>query len=423
MGNPFDTKPPYGMEFLQGNLSAPVLVFATQSEAEEARPNIRGFFCVSPLNGYTFLQTDWAGSIAGRRAIAVGSQAFTDRAANVLERICRPLHVTTGDVAQAQAPDSYRVRFKRRSEAEPGFPFEETDTIAGMSSSERDDELFPSLHGHSNSLAIVDALTKSCVTHYGHAGPAFVQWLIDHQDEAPDRLEKLLDVWNASCASLVEGAHAQAHRVMSRLGSIAIGAALAADVLGFDWDCCTSPEINEAAGEHLGKAGRSMMWAYRDLLSKWLAQNGVDKASKASTQILEGVEELKSYFVGFPAHFPTARVVNAQAAQIVTGQSLDAVEGMTKVEGLDPHKRVGFRTMSAPSPGFDNGVLEYVDFLPGPLMRELGWTSVTQRAVFVHLRERGFLKVNKPDELKSRRTIGGQSYSVYRVEGAFFSYD
>jgi putative DNA primase/helicase len=170
-----------------------------------------------------------------------------------------------------------------------------------------DDDLFPSLHSHSNSLAIVDALTKSCVTHYGHAGPAFVQWLIDHQDEARDRLEKILDVWNASCVTLVEGAHAQAHRVMSRLGSIAIGAALAADVLGFDWDCCTSPEINAAVGEHLGNASRSMMWAYRDFLAKWLKQNGVDKASGASTQILEGVEELKSYFLGFPAHFPIAK--------------------------------------------------------------------------------------------------------------------
>jgi hypothetical protein len=292
---------------------------------------------------------------------------------------------------------------------------------ARVTSLRLDDELFPSLHDHSNSLAIVDALTKSCITHYGHAGPASVQWLIDHQDEAGDRLERILDVWNASCATLVEGAHAQAHRVMSRLGSIAIGAALAADALGFDWDCCTSPEIDTAAGEHLGKAGRSMMWAYRDFLAKWLKQNGVDKASGASTQILEGVEELRNYFLEFPTHFPIVTSINAQAAQTVTGQPSEAVEGMTKVHGLDPHKRVGFRTMSAPSPGFDNGVLEYVDILPGPLMNELGWTSVTQRAVFAHLREKSFLKVNKPDELKSRRTIGGQSYSVYRVEGVFFS--
>jgi hypothetical protein len=137
MDNPFDTRPPYGMEFLQGNLSAPVLVFASESEVDEARPNIRGFICVSPLSGYTFLQTDWSGYVVGRHAIAVGSQAFIDRAANILEWICRPLHVTTGDVAKAAPPDPYRVRFKRLTAAEPGFPFTEIDRVAGMDIGER----------------------------------------------------------------------------------------------------------------------------------------------------------------------------------------------------------------------------------------------------------------------------------------------
>ena len=99
-----------------------------------------------------------------------------------------------------------------------------------------DIDLFPNLHGHPSGEAFAQALGTASTEHYGHAGPAFVKWLIPNEKEARERLEDNLAFWNKKTAELLKtGANPQALRIASRLGSIAAAAALAADVLEFPW--------------------------------------------------------------------------------------------------------------------------------------------------------------------------------------------
>ena len=160
-----------------------------------------------------------------------------------------------------------------------------------------DIDLFPNLHGYASGEAFAQALGTASTEHHGHAGPAFVRWLILNEKEARERLEANLAFWDKKTAELLKtGANPQALRIASRLGSIAAAAALAADVLQFPW---AAPDGIEA--EHLGPAGKAMIWAFLDILKLWVGKHG----SKVSTQVAEAMSQLRAFYAGAPpAAFP-----------------------------------------------------------------------------------------------------------------------
>jgi hypothetical protein len=72
---------------------------------------------------------------------------------------------------------------------------------------------------HTDARTFAEALTRGARSHYGHAGPIFVQWLLNHESEARDRLKALflteIDLAPrggllrpiAACATLAADAH------------------------------------------------------------------------------------------------------------------------------------------------------------------------------------------------------------------------
>jgi putative DNA primase/helicase len=84
-------------------------------------------------------------------------------------------------------------------------------------------DAFVDLHGFANTWDFANAIAAAARTHYGVAGPAFVRWLLDHQDEACDRLCDLF------FTEVKFGSHD------NLLRPIAACAALAADVHVIPW--------------------------------------------------------------------------------------------------------------------------------------------------------------------------------------------
>lgn len=80
------------------------------------------------------------------------------------------------------------------------------------------------LHGHPSGAALSDALKRASVTHYGHAGPAFVRALIESGDL--DKLPAMLEVMRARFPA----APGQAARVAERFAIVALALELAVGV-------------------------------------------------------------------------------------------------------------------------------------------------------------------------------------------------
>ena len=266
-----------------------------------------------------------------------------------------------------------------------------------------DINLFPNLHGHASGEAFAQALGAASTEHYGHAGPALVGWLIANEEEARERLEANLAFWDKKTAELLNtGANPQTLRIASRLGSIAAAAALAADVLEFPW---AAPEGIES--EHLGPAGKAMIWAFLEILKLWVGKHG----SKVSTQVAEAMSQLRAFYSGAaPAAFPIT--------------SRDETIEKDLPDQPETTARRGFRIMSGMRDGIDGkpvgGTLEYVDFLPSVLRQNMNWSEVTRRAVLGSLRDQKLLIASKLDEFTYTRRVDGRPASVHRVKATFF---
>jgi putative DNA primase/helicase len=266
-----------------------------------------------------------------------------------------------------------------------------------------DIDLFPNLHNHASGEAFAQALGTASTEHYGHAGPAFVVWLIANEDEARRRLRANLAFWKSKTdALLTTGANPQALRIASRLGSIAAAAALAADVLEFPW----SPKA-EIEDDCLGPAGSAMIWAFLETFQLWLAKNG----SKVSTQIVEAMSQLRDFYSGAPpAAFPITSRDGATETDLPDQPQITA--------------RRGFRVMSGMRNGIDGkpggGMLEYVDFLPAVLRQNMNWSEVTRRGVLHSLRDQKLLVVSRSDEFTYTRRVDGRVANVHRVKASFF---
>src|SRR5690606_5908137 len=80
------------------------------------------------------------------------------------------------------------------------------------------------LHDHPSGAALSDALKRASVTHYGHAGPAFVRALIESGDL--DKLPAMLEVMR----SHFPAAPGQSARVAERFAIVALALELAVGV-------------------------------------------------------------------------------------------------------------------------------------------------------------------------------------------------
>ena len=133
-----------------------------------------------------------------------------------------------------------------------------------------------------------------CIENCGWSGPAYVEWLASHGDEARAAIIKNIAAWDAIAAPMLGADPSpQAERVASRLAPMAAGAALAAEVLEFPW----SAELPVPEGESISAPARAMIKAFAKLLGIWLANNG----KTVSTQVNQAFDQLRNYYHGAPA--------------------------------------------------------------------------------------------------------------------------
>jgi putative DNA primase/helicase len=263
-------------------------------------------------------------------------------------------------------------------------------------------DLFPERHGYASDKLFAEALATASTQHYGHALPAFVEFLINNLQEAAERIGENLEVWGALTASrLGPKASEQAQRICLHLGSAAAIAALAADLLNLPF---SDVQLGDTPG--IGRPGRSMMWSFLRTFEIWLDANGAE----VSTMESEAFTQLRAYFLGAAPGAFAVTTVDGPVEEDHPSQS-EAI-----------HRR-GFRVIE--SARFSNGKLEhgklaYVDFLRDVLAQQMGWTTTTLNSVLRGLRNREFLVTSKPNILTYTRRINGLTSSVYRVKAAFF---
>jgi hypothetical protein len=249
-----------------------------------------------------------------------------------------------------------------------------------------------------------------CIENCGWSGPAYVEWLASHGDEAREAIVKNIAAWDAIAAPLLgSDPSAQAERVASRLAQMAAGAALAAEVLEFPW----SAELPVPEDMSISAPASAMIKAFAKLLDIWLSNNG----KKVSTQVNQAFDQLRNYYHGAP-----------QAAFIVAGlKDEDRLDNKIARAQSDTVPLLGWKVYSDLMTEFDNfgherpvsGLLEYVDFKPDVLKQRMSWT-ITLQTTLRALRDLGLLLSSKPDELKHRRRVDGKPAQVIRVKAAFF---
>jgi len=125
--------------------------------------------------------------------------------------------------------------------------------------------VFDRLHGHKEGAALTQSLRESTAWHYGHAGPAFIEWL---QEQGRDWREEYTAMQRDEC---FQGGDAQAGRAASTFALAALAGELATEAGLTGW---TEGEALEAAGE---------------LYRLWLGSRGEGNAE--DQQILEGVQD------------------------------------------------------------------------------------------------------------------------------------
>ena len=252
-------------------------------------------------------------------------------------------------------------------------------------------QIFTDVHGEPDAKEFAEKLGTASATFYGTAGPAFVEWLIAHQDEARVRLAALRKAWDAHALLVVPpGAAEQARRVASRLGAIAACAALASDVLDLPIAAPSS------AGAGLAAPSEAMFWAFSDVLAAWLAKTGT---SAVSTEVGELFRDLIDGFHRYPGRFQHA----------TRGQSGDADAGPP------PTERLGWIISD------QNNVWLFVDVLPGMLTGTLGWNDTQKDRVAEALAKSGFLgRGNGRGLLTYAQRSDGSRPGVYRITPAFF---
>jgi hypothetical protein len=276
------------------------------------------------------------------------------------------------------------------------------------------DVIFEDWHGCGSAKEAAVKFGVMCMENCGWGGPAYVEWLAVHGDEARAAIVKNLAGWDA-IAVLMLGVDPspQAERVASRLGPMAAGAAFAAEVLEFPW----SEELPAPEGKSIAAPARAMIKAFSKLLGVWLANNG----ATVSTQVNQAFDQLRNYYHSAPV-----------AAFVVVGlKDEDKVDNKIARTQSDSVPLLGwkiYRDLMTEVDSFGrerpvSGVLEYVDFKPDVLKQRLGWTKVTFKTTLRTLRDQGLLLSAKQDELQHVRRVDGGRTPVIRVKSEFFGED
>jgi hypothetical protein len=272
--------------------------------------------------------------------------------------------------------------------------------------------IFEVLHGCATAKEAAEKFGVMCIENCGWAGPAYVEWLAFHGDEAHAAIIKNFAVWDAVSARLLgSDPSPQAERVASRLGAPAASAALAAEVLEFPW----SAELPVPEADSISAPACAMLKAFLKFLDIWLANHG----ATVSTQVNQAFGQLRAYY-----HEAAA------GAFIVAGLSTNPVADDKIVrpqsEAVPLRGWKAFRGLLVETDGFGrehylSGTLEYVDFKPDVLKKHMKWTEVTLRETLRTLRAQGLLLTTKKQkDLKHRRRVDGRLIQVIRVKAGFF---
>jgi len=98
----------------------------------------------------------------------------------------------------------------------------------------------------------VAGLTRSLSEHYGHAGPAFVRWLVDHRDKLPQWQARLSELEAIYTVRLDHAGSGAPTRLATYLATLELCAELAHPALSFPW-IYVSP-ISRCCDEIAGKS-------------------------------------------------------------------------------------------------------------------------------------------------------------------------
>ena len=279
---------------------------------------------------------------------------------------------------------------------------------------------FSALDPQQNAKAFTEMLGAAACTNYGHAGPAFVEWLIANRSTAPQWLAWYQEIWQAAAAVVLPPApSSQAARVASRLGSIACCAALAAAVLELPWSK-PAPEfdraINEAIGaDSIAPPARAMLSAFAKVLEIWLGEHG---GGAVSTEVGELIGEMRNLYASRNRQF------------YVLGESQSLVNPPDGDGGLySPSPQLGWRIMKKEEVEEEvEGVamkvkpLDYVDVLLDTFTdrQALNW-STTKRDLFIRALKAQGLLIHPAAQLQNTRWSRGSNHRIYRIKGEFFN--
>lgn len=160
-------------------------------------------------------------SEAGECAYLLGNGAGKSRMTKSLSakppKEWRLLFLSAGELSLSE----HMLEAGKRARAGQGLRLADlpADAGAGMG-------IIETLHGHANSGAIVNHIRDATAHHYGHAGTAWLDWLVQ-QDGLSARVDGLLKQWASEAASLCPSD--KAARVLSRFGLVAAAGELATE--------------------------------------------------------------------------------------------------------------------------------------------------------------------------------------------------
>ena len=285
--------------------------------------------------------------------------------------------------------------------------------------------VFPNLNGRADAKALVEQLAASAATVYGHAGPAYVERLLKDGDNAREWIAYYWGVWAEVVNQVLPpGAAGQAKRVASRLGSIACGAAHAAQALELPWTL-PNDQIGQAVDVAIGSPDvaqppRAVLWAFAKILEVWLTEHG----GTVSTENAALGRQLCNLFASYNQRFHHIGK-GAGSSQLVppdgTPTPHDGMHLAWPRWGWQVKGEGAGRSINDDLTG-DEQLLLYVDVLPAAFDDALHW-SATQRGQFINgLKERGLLIPAASEPLQNFRWVGseGKPYRIYRIKAEFF---
>lgn len=175
--------------------------------------------CLAVFDELALVAPEEAGSAA--YSLASGQSKARARADGSLRRRSewRIFFISTGEIALAD-----HIRASRKGDRP--MAGQELRLLDIAADAGQHMGIWENIHGHASPAALSDAVKASCASHYGHAGPAFLQRLISDQPAAIAMAKALLAAFLARAAEA--GDSGQVQRAAVRFGLAAAAGELAA---------------------------------------------------------------------------------------------------------------------------------------------------------------------------------------------------